>query len=214
MKFRLFIILTLVIAGMIAIEIYFRSKEEPDYLFMNYEIKYQEKQDNPEKLLINRGYFSYYFVHYDPDAYILFANGDKFSISDAINNNYIFLGDLIKKVNIEKRANFTLAFTENIKQDLARKYYVEQTNIYYYHLNDIQLILDNKKENLLDLIASGDITINMIMDYLDELVKEKEISKEEKDDYLIYKGKNYKIIIKDKNIYFGNKDLKNSVLDK
>ena len=209
MKKRLFFIISFVLIGLIIIDIYFKNNKNINYYDMDYQIYYNENINNPLEYLTEINYVTYYFEHYDPDSYIEFANNDKISIKDALNKGYIFIKDLEKKINIKKTCEFTLEFNLNNNQELAHKYYSDNLNIYYYKINDIQLIKDNNKNNLLELLESNKINKNTFNIYLEE-----NFIKEEENNYIIYKKDNIVIYIKDDNIYIGNNLLNINMIEK
>ncbi len=210
MKRRLILLIAFMLIGLISIELYFRLQNKTNYAEMPYEIYYQENTNNPEKFLTEQNYIAYYFQNYDSNSYVLFANKKKMSIIDAYLKGYIFLGDILAKVNIIKKYNFTLEFNESLTQDLACKYQNNDIKIYYYKINDIKLINNQDKSNFLELIEENKIKIETIISYLEENDFKKEIV----DNYIIYQKDHIVIIKNEDSIYFGNQDLNIKLIEK
>lgn len=206
MKRRVIFILLFVIIGIILITIYTKPKEYTNYLELDYEIIYNEDEKNSSALLMNTKYFNYNFTNYDENSYVLFSNNAKFGIKEALEKNYLFLGDLLKEINITKEYNFSLQANFNKEQELERKLRVENKDIYYYKINDIQVTTETK-ENLLELLNENILGLEDILQY----VTTKGITKE-KDNYKEYLIGDLKIIIDEDNVYFGNMDLNKKLI--
>lgn len=207
MKKRIGILLIFIIIGLISIEILVRNNLPVNRAEMNYTIYYEEKLKNEKKLLLETKYFSYYFKHYDEESYIEFADGTTYDIYEAFNEGYIFLGDLMQEIEIEKVPNFELVININKKQELARKITQRDWNIYYYHINDIQISFSTETENLLDLINANKFSATNIIDILNYMAEEKIVKKTNSDKFDLYENEKYRIFVKDWHIYFGDKDL-------
>ena len=209
MKKRIIALICFILIGLIAIEIYIRQKSPKDYYLMDYTINYEVNVEYPEKLLLKGEYIDYYFTHYDENSSVKFASGDVFSIQEALNNNYILLGDILNKIDITKKANFTLEFHQNEQDVLVRKYFLNNLNVFYYEINDIKVKNDNKNENMLELLENNKLDLDTIILYL------KQEFKEDKEDlYTVYTKDDLKIYLKETNIYFGSKNLNLEIIKK
>lgn len=206
MKRRVVFILLFVIIGIILITIFIKPEESVNYLELDYEIIYNEDEKNNSALLMNTRYYDYIFTNYDENSYVLFSNNEKFGIKEALEKNYLFLGDLLKEINITKEYSFNLQATFNKEQELERKLRIESKNIYYYKINDIQVITKTK-ENLLELLNENILGLEDILQFTAEngTINEKENYKE-------YTMDDIKIIVNEDNIYFGNMDLNKTLI--
>lgn len=206
MKKRICLIILFTIIGIIGIEIYYQSTKEIDYFSLDYNIYYQENEENQRLLLENREYFSYYFEHYDPESYITFSNGDKYDLLDAYRNNLIFLGDLMQQVAIDKVPNFSLVVRNNKNKKFDFKININEFDIFYYNVDEVNLILNEsqKEEEILSLFEQKIIDFDAISLYLEKKAKIKE-----EDDFIIYEFDDYKVIKNDKEkiVCFGDKSL-------
>lgn len=215
MKKRIGFILIFVVVGLILIEIFVRVNTPVNHAGMDYTLYYNENNDNERKLLLETKYFTYYFKHYDEESFIKFADGATYNIFEAFKEGYIFLGDLIPKIEIEKVPNFKLDININTKQDFVRKIIQRDWNIYYYHINDVQFVFDNNTtENLLDLITANEFSVPSIVDILDYMVEKNKIEKTNIAEYDLYETDAYKIFIKDWYVYFGDKTLSVEKIEK
>ncbi len=205
MKKRIIFILCFLVIGILCIEIYIRTHQKVNYQELSYKIIYEEKEENSKEELEKRKYYTYYFVHFDPKGKVQFENKDTFLIKEAYEKGYIFLGDLLKQINIDKEYTFTLKAHVNEEQELARKIVIDDYHIYYYKINDIQ-INANATENLLEVLKRRDLKINDLLTYMERNFTKEKIKKED-----IYQMNELFVYINEHNIYFGNEDLKKEV---
>lgn len=131
-------------------------------------------------------------------TFVKFIDGTKMSIKDALNDNLVTIlqiQDKLKtipnnkikiikklKIDIDVNPSNKCEIKPMITKEMSSTYKAMDYNLYTYCLDELNITIDNEKFNLRDALATGEVDLENIVDYMEFGSKWAEATKEEYDD--------------------------------